>query len=126
MQCKKKRVIIVATKEELLNEHYYRRLWLASRNMSIPRRGWLDEIADCFCRFRGRIVHRSGEPYQIPFVDDVFGTENNTDMRWMSYYLRADESETIPFTVSRKIERLRLIDLYFRIEHEKIAKHFGR
>lgn len=126
MQCKNKRVIIVATKSELLNEHYYRRLWLAARNMSIPRRGWLDEIADCFCRFRGTIIYRSGESYQIPFVDDVFGTENNPDMRWMSYYLRADKSETTPFTISRKIERLRLIDLYFRIEYPTIAKSFGK
>jgi hypothetical protein len=94
--------------------------------LSIPRRGWLDEIADCFCRFRGTIIYRSGEPYQIPFVDDVFGTDNNPDMRWMSYYLRANESETTPFTISRKIERLRLIDLYFRIEYPKIAKHFGK
>ena len=126
MQCKKKRVIIVATKSELLNEHYYRRLWLAARNISIPRRGWLDEIADCFCRFRGTIICRSGKPYQIPFVDDVFDTENNSDMRWMSYYLKADESKITPFTISRKVERLRLIDLYFRIEFPKMAEKFGR
>jgi len=126
MLFKKKRVITVATKFELLNQHYYARLWLASRNLSIPRREWLDEIADCFCKFRGTIVYRSGETYQIPSVDDVFGTANNPDMRWMSYYLKADESEKIPFTISRKIERSRLIDLYFRIEFPKITRHFGR
>ncbi len=65
MQCKNKRVIVVATKSELLNEHYYRRLWLAARNISIPRRGWLDEIADCFCQYRGSIIYRSGEPFPI-------------------------------------------------------------
>ncbi|MCF6319725.1 MAG: hypothetical protein L3J83_10700 [Proteobacteria bacterium] len=124
MQCKKKRVIIVATKEELLNKHYYRRLWLAARNMSIPRRGWLDEIADCFCQYRGTIVYRSGEPFPIPFVDDVFG--DDMDMRWLSNYFGSDESGTAPRVISRKIERLQLIDLYFRIKHPNLAQHFGR
>ena len=126
MQCKKKRVIIVATNSELLNTHYYKRLWLAARNISIPRRGWLDEIADCFCRFQGSIVYRSGKLYPIPFVDDVFDTDKNPDMRWMSHYLRADKSELVPFKMSKQIERLRLIDLYFRIEYPEVSKHFGK
>ena len=124
MLFKNKRVIVVATQSELMNEHYYRRLWLAARNLSIPRRGWLDEIASCFCDFRGKIIYRSGEPYPIPLADDVFG--DDPDMRWLSYYLNADESGTTPRTISRKIERIQLIDLYFRINHPKLASHFGK
>ncbi len=124
MLFKNKRVIVVATQSELMNEHYYRRLWLAARNLSIPRRGWLDEIASCFCDFRGNIIYRSGEPYPIPLADDVFG--DDPDMRWLSYYLNADESGTVPRTISRKIERLQLIDLYFRINHPNLASHFGK
>jgi len=124
MLCKNNRVVTVATKSELLNEHYYRRLWLAARNISIPRRGWLDEIADCFCQYRGSIVYRSGELFPIPLVDNVFG--DDFDMRWLSTYLGADESGTSPNIISRKLERLQLIDLYFRIQHPHIANHFGR
>lgn len=124
MFCKSKRVITVATKAELLSEHYYRRLWLAARNLPIPRRGWLDEIAACFFMFQEVIIYRSGEPFSIPLVDDIFG--DDPDMRWLSYYLSADDSGTVPRTISRKIERVQLIDLYFRIKYPKIAQHFGR
>jgi len=72
----------------------------------------------------GLIRYLSGEPYPIPFVDDVFG--DDLDVRWMSDYLVTDESGLSPRTISRKIERVQLIDLYFRIGHPLIARHFGR
>ncbi len=124
MLCKNKRVITVATNAELLNEHYYRRLWLAVRNLSLPRRHWLDEIAECFLHFNGSTIYQSGEPYPIPLVDDVFGGDQ--DMRWLSYYLKIDPTGNRPRAISRKLERVQLIDLYFRIKHPNIARHFGR
>ena len=39
-----KSVTTVATSAELKNEHYYKRLWLAFRNVDVPRRMWLDEL----------------------------------------------------------------------------------
>lgn len=119
---KKKNVITVATKDELMTESYYRRLWIAARNLSIPRRGWLDKIAACFCDFQGDIVLSDGKPYDIPFVDDVFGDDQ--DMRWLSYYLSADKTGKLPRMISRKIERVQVIDLYFRIKHPQIAEYF--
>ena len=124
MLCENKRVIIVATKAELLSEPYYRRLWIATRNVGISRRDWLDEIADCFRDYDGLSRYPSGEPYPIPFVDDVFG--DDPDVRWMSDYLATDESGLSPRTITRKMERVQLIDLYFRIGHPLIARHFGR
>ncbi|GJM04769.1 MAG: hypothetical protein DHS20C09_07600 [marine bacterium B5-7] len=124
MLCENKRVIVVATNAELLNEHYYRRLWIAARNLQLPRRRWLDEIAECFLRFNGSIVYASGQSFPIPLVDDVFG--DDPDMRWLSYYLKADLAGMRPHTVSRKMDRIQLIDLYFRIKHPSIARHFGR
>lgn len=123
MLCKKKEVIFVATKAELQTEHYYRRLWLAARNISLPRRGWLDELAACLYEYRGKIIYRSGEPFPIPDVDEVFG--DDPDMRWLSYYLTADKSGFSPNRISRKFERVQIIDLYFRIKYPKIARHFG-
>lgn len=116
--------IVVAAKAELMSEHYYRRLWIAVRNVRIPRRAWLDEIADTFRDFNGIIIYRSGEIFPMPFVDDVFA--DDLDMRWLSGYLKPDQSGYHPLIISRKLERVQLIDLYFRIKKPDIARHFGR
>ena len=124
MLCKKKRVVYVATDAEILNEHYYRRLWIAAKNVEVSRRDWLDEIADCLrdtCDIE--ILYSSGKSYPIPYVDDVF---DDGEMRWMGEFLRGRCCGNRPRTTSRKIERVKLIDLYFRIKHPTIAQHFGR
>ena len=119
MLSKPKRTITVATNAELLNKHYYRRLWLAARNMGIPRRKWLDTIADVFY-----VIYKTGEPYPFPDIDQVFG--DDPDMRWFGYYLMDNGKKDFPKSYSRKLERLRLIDLYFRIAYPHIAAHFGK
>ena len=120
-----KRLVIVATDAELLSEHYYRRLWIAARNIKISRREWLDELANCLRDTHDiDIRYPYGEPYIIPFVDEAMG--DDPDNRWMSDFLRSDPSGVKPSTRSRKLERVRLIDLYFRITHPRIARHFDR
>ncbi|NQZ11497.1 MAG: hypothetical protein HRT35_30465 [Algicola sp.] len=122
---KNPQVVYVADKVELLNKHYYRRLWIAARNMPIPRRAWLDEIADAFVQFDGEVRYRTGELYSIPLADDVFGED--ADMRWMSTYLKSDPTNNAPLRCSRRRwERVRLIDLFFRVQYPDIARHFGR
>ncbi len=106
----------------LLSEHYYRRLWLAVRNIKITRRDWLDEMADMIRDFDGKIVTPDGHQYELPLVDDVFG--NDFDMRWLGYYLIPNEAGDHPRSRSRKIERLQLLDLYFRIKHPEVAENF--
>ncbi|MEE8058043.1 MAG: hypothetical protein V3T17_09420 [Pseudomonadales bacterium] len=107
MESKRKRIIYVATTKELLNMSYYRRLWLAARNISIPRRAWLDELANTLRDFNGNVIHRSGIPYDLPLVDEIFG--DDYDMRWLGYYLQPDKIGKSPKSISRKLERLRLI-----------------
>lgn len=124
MMSKGKQKIRLTRASILLAEPYYRRLWLATRNVKIARREWLDELADTFRDFEGEIVTRCGLPYEIPLVDDVFG--DDADMRWLGYYLQPDQSGEHPRSKSRKTERLQLLDLYFRIKHPQIARHFKR
>ncbi len=114
-----KQIIYVATKDELLNPHYRQRLWLSARNMPYSRRQWPDEIADAIYYFKGRILMPDGRPWPIPDVDDVLG-----DPRWFSYYF--EESNGKPRREVRLIERLRMIDLYFRIAKPHIQHHFDR
>lgn len=123
MSCRNQKTICVANMTELTNEHHYRRLWMAVRNLKIPRRGWLDEIADCLRDCDASIIDQAGKPFPIPYVDDIF---DDTDMRWFSYYLKSDPTGTRPRTISRKLERLQLIDLYFKIRHPDLAKKIQR
>ena len=60
-----RKTVYVATNAELMNEHYYRRLWIAVRNISIPRRDWLDGLdglADAFRDADVELLYKSGEP----------------------------------------------------------------
>lgn len=98
---------------------YKKRLWLAARNMKISRRKWPDAIADAIYNFDGEILIENGMHWPIPNVDDVLG-----DPRWFSYYLEANGDE--PRRNVILIERIRLIDLFFRIRHPDVARHFDR
>jgi len=124
MLCKRKRVVRVATTAELRNPHYYRRLWVAARNTEVSRRKWIDVLADCFRDTECHIVYPSGAPFPIGDLDALFG--DDPDGRWFSYYLKSDPSGSIPSTTSRKLERVQIIDLYFRLMYPHIAVHFGR
>ena len=123
MNQRKKKIYYLTPPETLLSEHYYRRLWLAVRNLGIPRREWLDVLADRLRDNDGCIMDEDGNEYEFPFVDDIFG--DDPSMRWAGYYLLADESGTTPKTKSRKIERLQLLDLYFKVHLPEIAKRFS-
>jgi len=99
-------------------------LWLATKNSDAPRRVWLDELANTFRDFNGEILTPDGQPYHLPFIDDVFG--DDYEMRWMGYYLKPDVSGLHPNSKTRKVERLQLIDLYFRLKPPQIARHFSK
>ena len=120
----KTEMVMVATKQELFNEHYYRRLWMVARNLKIGRRKWLDEISLAFFRYQGAILNSNGTNFIILDIDSVFG--DDPDMRWLSYYFKADETDKTPRTVSRKFQRVQLIDLYIRITRPEMAKHIAR
>jgi len=114
-----KRVVVVASKAELTNPVYSQRLWLAARNMPISRRKWPDVIADAIYSFEGQILTSDGRIWSIPYVDEVMG-----DGRWISMYF--EERDGKPLREVRVLERLRVIDLYFRISKPHIQKHFNR
>lgn len=124
MQTQTKRIIFLVTPEELNDQHYRRRLWMAARNIKISRRSWLDELTDTFRDFDGTILYRSNVPYKMPDIDEVFG--HDPSMRWLGYVLTPTASNEAPFMRTRKVERLRVLDLYFRIKHPQIARNFGK
>lgn len=124
MQTKNKRIIYLSTPDEINDRHYRRRLWVAIRNVKISRRSWPEEISDTFRDFGGIVLYRGNIPYKMPDIDEVFGRDPS--MRWLSYVLTPTASNEPPFMRTRKIQRLQILDLYFRIKHPQIARNFGQ
>ena len=106
-------VIYLVTNWQLQDNDYYLRLWRSVRDLDFSRRIWREKLADMLRDFDGAILYAPGVPFQVPLVDEVFG--NDEDMRWLSYYLKADSAGNSPLIRSRSFDRLRLLDLYIRI-----------
>jgi len=95
---KKKRVVVIASKETLENPSYQKRIWMAARNMKISRREWPNVIADAIYYFDGDIMVDNGMRWPIPLVDNVLG-----DPRWFSYYFEQmmKENHAVPSVYSK-------------------------
>lgn len=124
MPLQKSPSITVATNDQLKDPNYYARLWEATTNVDVPRREWLDAIADAIRDYEGELFTAFGTPYMVPCIDTVFG--DDPDMRWMGGFLSANAKGDGPLRQSPMVERLRLIDLYFRIEQPGTAAGFNR
>lgn len=114
-----KRIVRKATDETLRNEVYAQRLWLAARNMPYSRRQWLDILCRDIYGFEGRVFDQYGRAWNAPDLDDIMG-----DPRWLSLYF--EEVDGKPRRHVRLIERLRILDLWFRIAKPNIQKHFEK
>jgi len=119
-------IVYVANDAELLNRNYYQRLWLFCRNLPINRREWLDELANTFRDADASTDYQwqSGKPYDLPDIEEeVFP---DPDMRWLSEFFQGDPNGLKPKLRTRMVERLRVLDLYVRVKHPRIAAHFKR
>lgn len=118
---KKNGVIIAASKVELMNKAYQRRLWIAVRNTPYSRRDWKNKLAETLYSYEGVILTSEGIRFPLPDVDYVMGDD---DGRWISIY--KEEVNGSPKRQTRSIERLRMFDLFFKIAKPNIARHFGK
>lgn len=116
-----KRIIIVATNRELAGEHYYKRLWIAIRNLSeeFSRRKWVDCCIGYFRDMDGAVEFQwpNGTPYLPPDWDNLF---SDADARWLSFYL--EEFNGSPKMRSNLYSRLRVFDAVIRAKWPNIAK----
>lgn len=110
-------IIYIAT-HELSAQNYRYDLWKASREMPYSRRVWWDVLSQRIYSFTGKILIPDGRHWPVPDIDDVMG-----DPRWLSYYF--EEYNGRPRREVRLIERLRILDLWFRISKPHIQAGFG-
>ena len=102
---KKKRVVVVETEETYSKPSYQKRICLAERNMLTLKLNWQNEVADAIYNFDGHIIVDNDKRWSIPDVKKLLGE---------------------PRCEARFIDRLRLVDLYFKIKYPLIARHFDK
>ena len=113
-------VITVASLRELMRPSHFQRLAIATAALEFSRRKLIDEISDVHYGFNGKIVWADGRPFELPDIDDAFGGDGS--FRWLSDFIRFAERPPLQVPQRRIIERLRLIDLYFRIKQPERAR----
>lgn len=113
-------VVTVASLPELMRSSHYQRLAIATAALEFSRRKLIDEISDALYGFEGRMVWPDGRPFELPDIDDAFGRDGS--FRWLSDFIRFAERPPHQLPQRRVIARLRIIDLYFRIEHPERAR----
>ncbi|MBU1210191.1 MAG: hypothetical protein KJ587_02840, partial [Alphaproteobacteria bacterium] len=113
-------VIIVATARELRRKSHFQRLAIATAALEFSRRKLIDEVSDELYGFKGEFIWPDGEPFDLPDIDDAFGGDGS--FRWISDFIRFAEVAPYQHPQRRIIERLRMIDLYFRIAHPERAR----
>jgi len=122
----KSRRVVVASDGQLSRKSHVQRLAIATRALELSRRAIPDWIADQLFAFEGMIVWPDGWPFELSdtAIDEAFNDDGS--FRWLSDFLRFAETEPQQRPQARVLDRLRLIDLAFRIAKPGQARLIGR
>lgn len=120
---KEKKVVVAETAEKLSKSSYQKRVWLAARNMLILKLNWPEEVNDTIRNFDGCIIF-GNRIWPTPDIEKILGNESGDSSCCFFDCFEKDNHEHR--CEARFIDRLRLIDLYFKIKYPKIARHFDK
>ncbi|WP_334150768.1 hypothetical protein [Hyphomicrobium sp.] len=112
--------VCVAPDHALRRRSHFQRLAIATAALEVSRRELINVIADTIYGFKGEIVWPDGMRYDPPDVDEAFGDDGS--FRWVSDFIKFADVPPRQHPQRRIIERLRLIDLYFRIAYPERAR----
>lgn len=115
--------IYLETNQQLNDPVFDNRLWLATRNIDMPRRPFLDDVATSIYDYKGRILYKRNFIWPKPDIYEVFG---GIDGRWISYYIKEVNGRPRHKPRPSTLERRRILSLYFHIRHPHIWRHFKR
>lgn len=116
-----RRAIRVARDTELGRKSHQQRLAIAVEAIDVSRRELLNLLADVIYGFDGVILWPNGGVFEVTdtLIDDVF---DDPDGRWISDMIRKAHEPPRQRAQKRTLARLRLLDLYFRIQHPERAR----
>lgn len=121
-----RRRVVVASDAQLSRKSHVQRLAMATRALELPRREIPNWIADQVFGFEGMIVWPDGRVFDLSdtAIDKAFNDDGS--FRWLSDFLRFAEEPPKQRPQSRVLDRLRLIDLAFRIAKPDQARLIRR
>ncbi|HML91237.1 hypothetical protein [Methyloceanibacter sp.] len=112
--------VTVASDFQLRSPHHFQRLAIATAALGLPRRAITDWLADVIYNYEGRILWPNGTEHGLPEIEEVFGDDGS--YRWLGYFMKFAEEPPRQRPQARVVERLRVIDLAFKIAHPERAR----
>ncbi|WP_069095564.1 hypothetical protein [Methyloligella halotolerans] len=116
----------MASDYELARVSHFQRLAIATRALGLSRREIPNWMADVIYGYRGLITWPGGKAFIVgdDDIDAVFNDDGS--FRWLSDFVNFAERAPRQKPQERVIERLRLIDLAFRISDPRRAELIAR
>lgn len=108
------RILVAADFQLVHREFYTENVWRPAKRAHEQlqsRTLWLSALTMIY-DYDGQLYFADGRPYHAKDIDEVFTDPSN---RWMTDFLESDNSGNLPRRISRKLERLRMIELYCRL-----------
>lgn len=118
--------VTLASDAELSRKSHYLRLAVATAELGKSRRDIPDWLADVIYGFEGIVLWPDGAPFIVTdtLVDDAFN--NDGSFRWLSRFVQFRERAPRQRPQARILDRLRLIDLAFKISDPGAAVLISR
>lgn len=116
--------VVVASNYQLSRRSHVNRLAIATVERDIPRRRLADWIAEIIANYEGEIVWATGAEFVFDdeAIDRAFGIEEDPSQRWVGDFYKFAVEAPKQVAQARIIERLRYIDLAFRIAYSERAR----
>jgi hypothetical protein len=110
-----KECVVVATDPELLRWCNFQRTAMATKGLGLSRRDIANWITQALSSDGVRFVTAVGVPFEISdtAIDDAF--RNDGSFRWLSDFTGFADRPPMQTPQQRILDRLRLIDLAFRV-----------
>lgn len=114
----------VASNYQLSRPSHVNRLAIAVLALGIPRRRLAYWVATTIALYKGKIVWASGVEFKFDedAIDDAFELEKDPSQRWVGDFYKFAARPPKQMAQDRVIERLRWIDLAFRIAYPERAE----
>jgi len=114
----------VASNYQLGRQSHVHRLAIATVERNIPRRRLADWVATVIARYEGKIVWATGVEFTFDemAIYEAFEIEKDKSQRWVGDFYKFAVHPPKQTAQGRVIDRLRFIDLAFRIKYPERAK----
>ncbi len=120
------RQITVACNDMLSRRSHVQRLAIASRALGLSRREFPNTMADVIFGFEGEVSWPNGDVFVVEDEDIDAAFNDDGSFRWLSDFLAFADLAPRQRPQARILERLRLIDLMFRIAYPERAKWIAK